>query len=78
MALIRWRPRNQSLLMDPFFSGFEDLLRDWPATNGSRSWHPPMDLVDETNRLVAHLELPGVDPKSVQIDLQGDVLSVSG
>jgi HSP20 family protein len=78
MALIRWRPRTQSLLMDPFFSGFEDLFRDWPATNGGRSWYPPMDLVDEKHRLVAHLELPGVDPKSVQIDLQGEVLTVSG
>lgn len=78
MALIRWRPRTQGVLMDPFFSGFEDLFRDWPSLNGDRNWYPAMDLVDEKDRLLAHVELPGVDPKSVQVDLQGDTLTVSG
>ncbi len=37
-----------------------------------------MDLLEEKDRLVARLELPGVDPKTVQINLQGDMLTISG
>jgi HSP20 family protein len=37
-----------------------------------------MDLDEEKDRLVVRLELAGVDPKNVQINLQGDMLTVSG
>lgn len=80
MTLIRWRPRSESLLLDPFFARFDDLFRDWQSTQSpsTRNWYPAMDLVDEKDKLVARLELPGVDPKTVQINLQGDMLTVSG
>ncbi len=78
MAVIRWRPRSDSLLLDPLFNQFNDMFRDWYPTETTRSWYPAMDLVDEKDRLIARLELPGVDPKSVQINLQGEMLTVSG
>ena len=78
MTLIRWRPRSESLLLDPFFAQFEDLFGDRQVMSAPRSWHPAMDLVEEKDQLVARFELPGVDPKSVQINLQGDMLTVSG
>lgn len=80
MTLIRWRPRSESLLLDPFFARFDDLFGDGPTTNTTRArgWYPAMDLVEAKDKLVARLELPGVDPKTVQINLQGDVLTVSG
>jgi HSP20 family protein len=37
-----------------------------------------MDLVEEKDRLLVQLELPGIDPKNVEINLQGDLLTVSG
>ena len=80
MTLVRWRPRNEFLL-DPFFDRFSErvneLFGDWPVEQ-TKSWFPALDLVEEKDRLVVRLELPGVDPKSVQIHLQGDVLTVSG
>ena len=80
MTLVRWRPRNE-FLMDPFFDRFSEhvneLFGDWSETT-RKPWYPALDLVEEKDRLVVHLELPGVDPKSVQIHLQGDVLTVSG
>lgn len=78
MALVRWRPRNDSFFMDPFFSRFDELFREWSGETPEQTWHPAMDLEEEKDRLVARLELPGVDPKNVQINLQGDMLTVSG
>jgi HSP20 family protein len=57
---------------------FFDLLDDVASPTAERTWYPPLDLVEEKDRLVAHLELPGVDPKSVQENLQGDTLAIQG
>jgi len=78
MALIRWSPRSDTMLMDPFFSQVDDMFRDLTGTRSERAWYPALDLVEEKDRLVAHLELPGIDPKNVQINLQGDMLTISG
>ena len=72
MALTRWSPRTelQTFGSDSFFRRFSDLVdADSLGGNGERTWYPPMDLVEEKDRLLAHLELPGIDPKSVQVDL---------
>jgi HSP20 family protein len=78
MALVRWRRRNDSFFLDPFFARLDELLGDFPTETSERSWHPAMDLDEEKDRLVVRLELAGVDPKNVQINLQGDMLTVSG
>jgi HSP20 family protein len=39
---------------------------------------PPTDLADSENEVTVTMELPGVDPKEVDINITGDVLSVRG
>ena len=81
MARIRWSPRTelQAFGCDPFFRRFFDLVdEDFLGGKGERTWYPPMDLVEEKDRLLAHLELPGIDPKSVQVNVQGDLLVIQG
>jgi HSP20 family protein len=81
MSLVRWRPRSDFLL-DPFFDGINarinEIFGDWTPDSARKPWYPALDLVEEKDRLIVRLELPGVDPKSVQIHLQGDVLQISG
>jgi HSP20 family protein len=79
MALIRWSPRAEmgSLARDPFFRHFFDAFDDTDA-GFDRPWYPALDLVDDKDALVAKLEVPGIDPQDVQINLQGDVLTVQG
>lgn len=81
MSLIRWQPRSDSFI-DPFFERLDrqvsELFGEWPLESTVQSWHPAMDLVEEKDRLVLRLELPGVDPKAVEINLQGDLLTVQG
>jgi len=79
MPMIRWSPRREmeSFARDPFFRSFFDTF-DVAEDGLDRPWYPRLDLVEEKDKLVAHVELPGVDPKAVQIHLQGDVLTVEG
>jgi HSP20 family protein len=79
MSMIRWAPRTEleSLTRDPFFRRFFDVFDDFDASL-DRPWYPRLDLVEEKDRLVAHVELPGIDPKNVHIQLQGDVLTIQG
>jgi HSP20 family protein len=83
MALVRWAPRKElegytPFARDPFFRRFFDMLDDDEFFHSGRTWYPAMDLVDEKDRLVVHLEVPGVDAKDVQVQLQGDLLTIQG
>ena len=65
-----------SLARDPFFRGLFERTDD--AVPQARTWYPAMDLVDEDDKLVVHVEIPGMDVKDVHVTLQDDVLTVRG
>ena len=44
----------------------------------SKAWSPAMDVVEAEKEYRLHLELPGVDPKAVEITVQDGVLTVRG
>jgi HSP20 family protein len=44
----------------------------------SGAWLPPVDVHEEDNQFVLHVDLPGVDPKAVQITSDHGVLTVRG
>jgi HSP20 family protein len=81
MSLIKWQPRSDYFI-DPFFDRLDrqvsELFGEWPLERTAQNWYPAMDLVEEKDRLVLRLELPGVDPKAVEINLQGNLLTVHG
>lgn len=81
MSLVRWQPRSD-FFMDPFFDRLDrqvsELFGDWPYEGATKNWYPAMDLVEEKDRLVLRLELPGIDPKAVEINLQGNLLTIQG
>ena len=41
-------------------------------------WAPSLDLTETKDALVAKLEVPGIDPKDVQISLQERLLTIKG
>ena len=50
----------------------------WPTADGERVWSPSLELTETEEELRLRAELPGVDPKDVEITLDGDHLTVSG
>jgi HSP20 family protein len=80
MSLVERKPANleRSCGADPFFDRFFDLFEETPGQHSSRAWRPAMDLLEHNDRLVVLVDLPGVDPKSVDVKLTGDRLTLSG
>lgn len=48
------------------------------ANGGASTWIPPMDIVETTDEVLCHLEVPGLSPDDVDIRVQDNMLVVSG
>jgi HSP20 family protein len=83
MALVRWDPaRELDTLqgeMNRLFSSFFDTPRT-AGGNGApaRRWIPAMDLVETEDHFVLKADLPGVSESDVNIELESNVLTISG
>jgi HSP20 family protein len=83
MALIRWEPlaevntiQNE---MNRLFNTFFDQPNQTGRGNGTtRRWLPPMDLVETGEHYVLRADLPGLSDGDVNVQLEGNVLTVSG
>lgn len=60
-----------SFLREPFGS-LTDSLSNWGR------WAPNLDVAESNTALVVRAELPGVDPKDIDITVTGDRLTISG
>lgn len=86
MALIRWEPARElqgfQQEMNRLFGTFFDSQAGGVAATGngsaSRRWIPPMDLVEEDERFVLRADLPGVREQEVSVELEENVLTISG
>lgn len=61
--------------MDPFLAEFDRLTQRalGPTT---RQWYMPMDVVRRDNSVSVTFDLPGIDPASVDLTLENNVLTV--
>jgi len=57
-----------------------DRLFGAPQTTAADSgaWLPPVDIHEEANQFVLNVDLPGVDPKTVEITSDQGVLTIRG
>ena len=57
-----------------------DRLFGAPLTTAADSgaWLPPVDIHEEGNQFLLHVDLPGVDPKAVEITSDQGVLTIRG
>jgi HSP20 family protein len=82
MALVRWEPvRELSSLqsdMNRLFNTFFDTTTGGNGGTAPRRWIPAMDLVETDDHFVLKADLPGLSEEDVHIDVEDDVLTVSG
>jgi HSP20 family protein len=82
MALVRWEPvRELSSLQNDMNRLFNTFFDTSTAGNGAvapRRWIPAMDLVETDDHFVLKADLPGLTEQDVHIDVEDDVLTVSG
>jgi len=83
MELVRWNPRRDMLGMDSLFDRmFEDFFPGTSTRGGENlsawTWKPAVDIYDEKDHVVLKAELPGVEKKDIEIDVDGRVLILKG
>ena len=83
MALIRWEPVRELHTMQSEMNRLFNTFFDSPSKgNGSRAvmrrWIPAMDVAQSDDHYVLRADLPGLTESDVKIELEDNVLTISG
>jgi HSP20 family protein len=81
MALIRWEPARELQTIQQEMNRLFGTFFDAPGNGesiASRRWIPAMDLVEEGDQFVLRADLPGVAEGDVNVELEDNVLTISG
>ena len=79
MNFVRWSPfRDMSILQNQMNRLFEDALHSWPTDTEASAWSPAADIYETDNDLVVHADVPGIDPKQIDIRVENNVLTIRG
>jgi HSP20 family protein len=81
MAIVRWEPFRDLVTaqrdFDRLFRGaFSSQLGETELS--TRSWAPPVDIYETEEAIVLKAELPGVDPKDVEVRVEDNTLYLKG
>ncbi|MEX2303178.1 MAG: Hsp20/alpha crystallin family protein [Bryobacterales bacterium] len=78
MSLIRYNPRG----LTPWFDfDIDRFFSDWPAVPAqreARAWAPAVDVFEDENRIVLKADLPDMDEKAVDIQVEDGMLTIKG
>ena len=78
MAVVRYEPWNVVSQLQSEINRVFGNLSDTDSNSATSEWSPAVDVREFSNRFQLLLDVPGVDPKDVEITLDNGVLTVSG
>ncbi|HEX2667948.1 MAG TPA: Hsp20/alpha crystallin family protein [Gammaproteobacteria bacterium] len=78
MQLIRYQPWGAFDLVDRLLAGQHGQLTRDDTTTTAADWVPAVDIREEAGRFVIHADVPGVDPKDIEVSMEDGVLTLSG
>ncbi len=80
MSLIRWDPfADMAQLREQVNRLFEQsLTHSGNEPMGTRVWAPAVDIHETDAAIVLEMEIPGIKPEAIDIQLVGDTLTVKG
>jgi len=73
-TMTRWDPFTD---LGGLRSRFDRLFDEW-LDGRERAWTPAIDVVREDGHLVVRADIPGIKPEEVKIEVEDDILTVSG
>ncbi len=80
--IVRWKPfGNFTGLTGPFDRFFDDTfarLQNGEGTIFTSAWSPAIDTLETDDALLLRADIPGVDPKDVDIEVHDNVLTLKG
>lgn len=78
MTMLRYQPWT---LVDQLHRELDRLHAgafDRPAAETATDWVPAVDVKEEADRWVVHADLPGVEPKDIEITMEDGALTLRG
>lgn len=82
MTLVRYEPWNMlTRLQNEMNRLFDDRLPSNSEDNGNvvtSDWIPRVDIKEEDKRFVILADIPGVDPKDIEVTMENGLLSIRG
>ena len=81
MHFVRWSPlRDVTFLQNQMNRLFESALQDLSLESNAATtnWVPAADIYESENDLIVTADLPGVDPKMIEVRVENNVLTVRG
>lgn len=78
MAVTRYEPWSVVSQLQNDINRVFGNLNDTEGSSATSEWSPAVDVREYSNRFQLLLDLPGVEPKDVEITLDNGVLTVSG
>ncbi|MGZ4176393.1 MAG: Hsp20/alpha crystallin family protein [Solirubrobacteraceae bacterium] len=73
-TLTRWDPFGE---LSELRSRFDRLFGEFTDTR-ERVWTPAIDVMRENGNIVVRADVPGITPDEVKIEVEDDILTVSG
>jgi HSP20 family protein len=81
MAIVRWEPfRDLVTTQESFNRLFNDTFGRFlgEESRGTQTWAPAVDIYENDQNLVLKAELPGFDPKDVEVRVEDGALYLKG
>jgi HSP20 family protein len=78
MALIRWEPAPFATDFNRLFNSFFDTPTTARDGSVARRWTPAVDLTETEGHYVLKADLPGLTDEDVHVEVENNVLTVSG
>ena len=77
MNVVRWNSLNSTL---PMMSRLDDLFDSmiYKTLEQSQNWMPEVSVFEDDKSYAVTLDIPGVEKKNVNIEVEGSCLTVSG
>jgi HSP20 family protein len=76
MSLIRWDPFRE---FNRLPARYGDLFgKNWELPMSTTAWNPSVDIFENENEVVLKAELPGMNPKDIDVKLENNVLMLKG
>jgi HSP20 family protein len=78
MAVTRYEPWSVVSQLQNEINRVFGNLNDGDSNSATAEWSPAVDILEYSDRFQLLLDIPGIEPKDVEITLDNGVLSVSG
>ncbi len=91
MSLMPWKNKRESRELAPMVSLrremdrlFDSFLRepfglmDWSPWGAEKGWTPAVDIAEDDKEVTVRAEMPGIDPKELDVSVSGNQLTLSG